>query len=94
MKLRKQHSNNNINNQRKQYLGTSETSFKEQFINHLRDFRSIKYIKNARLSKYVWSLTVGIIPTMKWRKVRKDFINTISNFFIIQSLCGINLLNK
>ena len=49
MKLRKQHSNNNINNQRKQYLGTPETSFKEQFINHLRDFRSIKYIKNTQL---------------------------------------------
>ena len=36
----------------KRYLGAAETSFKERFRNHTRDFKHKKYQKCIELSKY------------------------------------------
>ena len=35
------------------YFGIAETSFKEQFRNHTRDFHHQKYFNSTELSKYM-----------------------------------------
>ena len=47
---------NNTNDEHKKYLGAVETSFKERYSNHTRDFKHKKYMKCTKLSKYIWSL--------------------------------------
>ena len=63
---------NNTNDEHKKYLGAAETSFKERYSNHTRDFKHKKYMKCTELSKYIWSLkNQGITPIVKWRIVKK-----------------------
>ena len=51
----------------KKYLGAAETSFKERYSNHTRDFKHKKYMKYTELSKYIWSLkNQSITPIVKW----------------------------
>ena len=40
----------------KKYFGIAETSFKDRFRNHTRDFRHKKYVNSTELSKYMWKL--------------------------------------
>ena len=40
----------------KKYFGVAETSFKDRFRNHTRDFRHKKYVNSIELSKYMWKL--------------------------------------
>ena len=37
----------------KKYFGITETSFKDCFRNHTRDFRHKKYVSSTELSKYM-----------------------------------------
>ena len=95
---------NNTNDERKKYLGAAETSFKERYNNHTRDFKHKKYMKCTELSKYIWNLkNQGITPIVKWRIVKKVYSKVSPNycklcftekFFIIKSLDDSNLLNK
>ena len=95
---------NNINDEDKKYLGAVETSFKERYNNHARDFKHRKYMKYTELSKYIWSLkNQRITPIVKWRIVKKGKSKISPNycklcltekFFIIKSLDDCNLLNK
>ena len=63
---------NNTNEEHKRHLGGAETSFKESYSNHTRDFKHKKHIKCTKLSKYIWSLkNQGIAPIVKWRIVKK-----------------------
>ena len=94
----------NTSNGHKKYLGAAETSFKERYSNHPRDFKYKKYMKCTELSKYIWSLkNQGITPIVKWRIVKKVNSKVSPNycklcltekFFIIKSLDDCNLLNK
>ena len=43
---------NLINDEKKFYLGVTETPFKERFGNHMRDFKHPKYRNSTELSKY------------------------------------------
>ena len=57
---------NNTNDEHKKYLGASETSLKERYSNHTRDFKHKKYMKCTKLSKHIWSLKdQGITPIVK-----------------------------
>ena len=47
---------NDKNDVVKQYIGGAETTFKERFRNHKKDFNNEQYRKSSALSKYVWSL--------------------------------------
>ena len=47
---------NNTNDEHRKYLGAAETSFKEIYSNHVRDFKHKKHMKCTELSKYIWNL--------------------------------------
>ena len=48
----------------KKYFGIAETSFKDRFRNHTREFRHKKYVNRTELSKYMWKL-----------KEKKEYVN-------------------
>ena len=51
----------------KKYFGIAETSFKDSFRNHARDFCRKKYVNRTELSKYMWKLKdEKIAATIKW----------------------------
>ena len=51
----------------KKYFGIAETSFKDHFRNHTRDFRYKKYTNSTEFSKYMWKLKdEKIISSIKW----------------------------
>ena len=47
---------NDTNDEKKFYLGVSETPFKERFRNHKKEFAHKKYRNSTELSKYIWQL--------------------------------------
>ena len=95
---------NNTNDERKKYLGAAETSFKERYSNHTRDFKHKRYMKYTELSKYIWSLkNQDVTHIVKWSIVEKVNSKVSLNycklcltekFSIIKSLDDYNLLNK
>ena len=69
---------NLTNDEKKFYLGVTETPFKERFGNHRRDFKHSKYRNSTELSKYVWELKdAPISPVTEWSIVTKVLQNTI-----------------
>ena len=92
------------NNECQRYLGPSETSLKERFRNHTRDFKRKRYEKCTELSKYIWTLkSHGMTPVVKWSIVKRVNTKTAANycklclaekFYTIQSVDDKNLLNK
>ena len=51
----------------KKYFDIAETSFKDRFRNHTRDFRLKKYVNSTELSKYMWKLKdEKITASTKW----------------------------
>ena len=56
-----------INKPDKKYFGISETSFKDRYNNHTRDFRHKEYVNSTELSKYIWKLKdEGETPSITW----------------------------
>ena len=63
---------NNTNDYSKKYPGAIETSLKERYINHTRDFKHKMYMKCTKLSKYILNLkNQGIAPIVKWIILKK-----------------------
>ena len=95
---------NDSNDEKKFYLGVSETHFKEGFRNHKKEFTHKKYRNSTELSKYTWQLNdANITSIVTWKVVTKVFSETKINFcilclrekvFIINSLNHNQLLNK
>ena len=51
----------------KKYFDIAETSFKDRFRSHTRDFRLKKYVNSTELSKYMWKLKdEKITANIKW----------------------------
>ena len=51
----------------KKYFGIAETSFKDHFRNHTRDFHHKKYVNSTELFKYMWKLKEEkITANIKW----------------------------
>ena len=95
---------NDTNDEKKFYLGVSETPFKEPFRNHKREFTYKKHRNSTELSKYIWKLKeTNIASTDTWKVVAKVFSDTEINFcklcftekvFIINALNDSQLLYK
>ena len=95
---------NLTNDEKKFYLGVTETPFKERFGNHAWDFKYPKYRNSTELSKYIWELKdANISPEIEWGIVTKVLSTTQLNFcklclserfYIIKSLNDPNLLNE
>ena len=47
---------NNVDDERRVYLGLSETPFKDRFRNHVRDFNNEIHYNKTEFFKYVWDL--------------------------------------
>ena len=57
-----------LNDSKKFYIGLTDTSFKECYRNHTRDFRNHHYEKSTELSKYIWRLKKKAIEyTIQWK---------------------------
>ena len=57
-----------LNTTRMFYIGLSDTTFKERYNNHKRDFRNRGYDKSTQLSQYIWTLQEnGIEFTTHWK---------------------------
>ena len=51
----------------KKFFDVAETSFKDPFSNHTRDFRHNRYVNSTELSKYMWKLKEEkITANIKW----------------------------
>ena len=51
----------------KKYFVVAETSLKDRFRNHTRDFCHKKYVNSTELSKYMWKLKdEKTTPSIKW----------------------------
>ena len=71
----------NNTNEKKFYLGVSETPFKERFRNHKKEFTHKEYRNSTELSKYIWQLkNANIAPIVTWKVVTKVFSDTKVNF--------------
>ena len=71
----------NNTNEKKFYLGVSETLFKERFRNHKKEFTHKEYRNSTELSKYIWQLkNANIAPIVTWKVVTKVFCDTKVNF--------------
>ena len=88
----------------KRYIGLSETTFKERYRNHIKDFNNIRYRNNTELTKHVWQLKESNKHfEIKW-KILKRTNGTQHNgkcklclyekLFIIDSIYDESLLNK
>ena len=88
----------------KKYFGIAETSFKDCFRNHKRDFRHKKYVNSTELSKYMWKLKDEKIRTnIKWNIM--SIVNgtpkggvcklcSTEKFWLLKHCNDKNLLNK
>ena len=47
---------NDSNDKEKRYFGLTNTTFKERYRNHIRDFKREKYENSTELAKYIWQL--------------------------------------
>ena len=73
---------NNLDNEKKVYLGVSETPFKERFSNHVRDSKHERYSNTTELSKYAWELKRNKkVPIITWKIARKVYGNPKHNFY-------------
>ena len=63
---------NNIDTEKKFYIGLTENSCKERYSNHKKSFNNKKYQKETELSKYIWELKAqNKINSMKWSVIKK-----------------------
>ena len=95
---------NNGNDDKYSYIGASDTTFKERYRNHVRDFNNERYVNCTELSKYVWQLKRDEKdPIIKWKIVCQVHGNSKNNycllclkekFFIITYHQENSLLNK
>ena len=61
-------------NEHKFYYGTSETTFKQRYNNHLRDTKYVKYQNSTELAKYLWQLKNNNISyQIKWTIASKIY---------------------
>ena len=58
---------NNVNNDKKLYIGLSATPFKDRFRNHNKAFNNERYKNDTELSKYIWDLQdKEIVHQINW----------------------------
>ena len=81
----------------KKYFGIAETSFKDRFRNHTREFRHKKYVNSTELSKYMWKLKEkkGICQSfMELPKMAFAKLYLTEKFWLLKHFNDKHLLNK
>jgi len=74
----------------KSYIGSTETSFKQRYANHLYSFRHEKMRSATELSKYIWQLKSSNINfNIKWKLIQ--FSKPYSN---LNKRCNLCCLEK
>ena len=94
---------NNVDTEKKFYIGLTESSFKERYNNHKKSFKHKKYEKETELSKYIWELKEqNKIPSVKWSVIKNVNSKASANYcklclmeklYIIKSLDNKDMLN-
>jgi len=95
---------NDIDTEKKFYIGLTEGSFKTRYSNHKKSFTHQKYQKETELSKYIWELKEQQKdPSVNWSVIKvvntKSFANycklcLMEKLYIIKSLDNKSMLNK
>ena len=71
---------NNSDDEKRVYFLASDTTFKERYRNHTRDFNHEHHSECTELSKYIWNLKRNKkIPSIEWKIVKKVFCDAKSN---------------
>ena len=64
----------NSNNKEKFYFGLADTTFKERYRNHMKDFKHEKYGDSTELAKHIWQLKCDNISfSVKWTIIKKVY---------------------
>ena len=95
---------NDSNDEEKFYFGLADTTFKERYRNHIRDFKHEKYENSTELAKYIWQLKRDNISfSVKWTVITKVYgspnpllckLCLTEKLWIINLINGRNMLNK
>ena len=65
---------NDSNDEEKLHFGLADTTFKERYRNHVRDFKHEEYENSAELAKYIWQLKRDNISfSVKWTIITKVY---------------------
>ena len=79
------------------YFGLTDTTFKERYQNHNRDFKHEKYENNTELAKYIWQLRRNNISfSDKWKVITKVYGNpnpVLCKLCLTEKLWIINFIN-
>ena len=86
---------NNSDDEKRVYFGASDTTFKDRYRNHTRDFNHERYSKCTELPKYIWQLKRNKkkIPSTEWQIVRKVFSEAKSNYCLLCSKVKYFIIN-
>ena len=88
---------NDSNDEEKFYFGLADTTFKERYRNHIRDFKHEKYENSTELAKYIWQLKCDNISfSVKSSVITKVYGNPNSllcKLCLTEKLCIINFIN-
>ena len=72
---------NDIDDEKKFYIGISEPPWKIRWKNHCRDFTHVRYRTSTKISEYVWDLKdSGKTPSIKWSCLKKVSGRARSNY--------------
>ena len=95
---------NDSNDEEKFYFGLADTTFKERYNNHNRDFKHEKYENSTELAKYIWQLKRDKISfSVKWTIITKVYgspnplmckLCLTEKLWIINFINDENMLNK
>ena len=95
---------NNSNDEEKFYFGLTDTTFKERYRDHNRDFKHEKYENSTELAKYIWQLKLDNIRfSVKWTIITKMYgspnpllciLCSTEKLWIINFINDENMLNK
>ena len=88
---------NDSNDEGKFYFGLADTTFKERYRNHIRDFKHEKYENSTELAKYIWQLKRDNISfSVKWTVITKVYGSPnplLCKLCLTEKLSIINFIN-
>ena len=87
---------NDSNDEGTFYFGLADTTFKERYRNHIRDFKHEKCENSTELANYIWQLKRNISFSVKWAVITKVFGSPnplLSKLCLTEKLSIINFIN-
>ena len=87
----------NSSDEGKFYFGWANTTFKERYKNHIRDFKHEKYENSTELAKYIWQLKRDNTSfSVKWTIITKEYGSPnplLCKLSLTEKLSFINFIN-